>query len=181
MANIKKVFTAFSDSYMDTLRDLEAVEFTTINGAYNDVLAKLDLDNLDIDDARIRFWDFSVVIGMLIETVQFYLIKVGLESSQIMLDTLQRGYKRLNAEDLISLTGMEGNEERSIHLELDERIQDRLDAVESLFLVKNVQEIDTQPIIKEVLDMILSDTLRIARTEGMRAFREAQRLQNKEA
>jgi hypothetical protein len=177
ITKVNKILTVFSNTYMDTLRDLEAVEFTTINEAYNEVLNNLDLNSLDMEDTRLRFWDYSTVIGMLIETIQFYLIKLGIDTTQMMLNILGRKFNPIDPNELLSLTGMEGNQERSIHLELDERIQSHLDDVEKLVLVNKIQDIDTKPIIKEILNMILSDTLRISRSEGMRCFRESQRRQ----
>jgi hypothetical protein len=170
MANLSKVAQKITEKYMDKLRAIEEKEMRTIELLYKSTLKEADLEN--IDNLKLLFTRFAGEAGLYLKANQWLCLELGLISANLMMSLSAYKWKPIGDGNIRTVSGMKGNRQKDITIELQERIDRILRVVDRLIKAKVEKEI-----IIKVLDRIPAETLRIARSEQMRAFREAQRKQ----
>jgi SPP1 gp7 family putative phage head morphogenesis protein len=195
---------AFLFRFMDELRKKEAFEMVVLSNGYSDVIASLQdainaISSLDAKSLNQlfrekRFRDFlqqadaqlSVYAnnsGSLIGTIQTQFAQAGLQTTQGLLTTLTREFNLLPVDAINNIIGFTSDGSPLVDILL-KRYGDSYKDVAQTLITSTAQGLnpkETAKLIGESLQGNLSDTLRIARTEQMRAFREASLMQMQES
>lgn len=195
---------AYLEKFMDGMRDKEANEMIVLANGYQTVLDNLqsNIDKLSEVEAKSlnelfkekRFKDFLTQAetqhniyannsGNLIATIQAQFAEAGLDTTQGLLTTLTRDFNLLPVDAINNIIGFtaDGSPLQEVLLE---RYGDSYQDVANTLIdavAEGLNPKETARLIGESLQGNLSDTLRIARTEQMRAFRTASLVQMKES
>lgn len=204
MPSFNKEAKAFLYRFMDELRAKEALEMTLLSNGYGEVvsnlqeaieaIASLEVKSLNQLLREKRFRDFlsqaegqlanyANLSSNLIGTVQLQYADAGLKTTQGLLTTLTRDFNLLPVDAINRMIGLTSDGSPLVDV-LIKRYGESYRDVGKTLITSTAQGLnpkETARLIGESLQGNLYDTLRIARTEQMRAFREASLMQMQES